>query len=323
MNTSWNPDTNQFSFETERISGILDALIKSDGEWDQNMDTINHRLSKVVHKPSKTLVSPDEAGPKRFGPCQSGLVTWFRVLAKGSYLTELRVTPCSCESIENGMRFTWEPTVAHQARIVTTLIVKEPNIIDLDIEVVGYGDYEDYEVLLCAYLKPGFKSGAYVTTFKDETRTPVQIRPKDDPSHHKFYNFYPRDVKGGQMLWDGRHQIGRYFWYLAIGRLYALPLGFYSDEKVDCLLMGRPEDVYAVGVTYDGDEANDNVADHRSIYLSLFGKDLKPGAGLKTQARLVIDDFAANQEDHILEYDKFIDEFKDVDRTFRVNPKLV
>ena len=55
-----------------------------------------------------------------------------------------------------------------------------------------------------------------------------------------------------------------------------------SSGPVDALLMGRTEDVQAVGLTYAGDEANDGVAGHRSQYLSLFGRDLHPGEGWRT-----------------------------------------
>ncbi len=115
---------------------------------------------------------------------------------------------------------------------------------------------------------------------------------------HGVWPFFPRDEAGANLLTDGRHQKGRWFWRMAIGRRYGMPLAFFSNEGIDAILMGRPDDVYAVGATYKGDEENDNVAAHRSLYLSLFGEDFKAGEGRYTQMRMIIDDFGSDTEKH-------------------------
>jgi hypothetical protein len=99
-----------------------------------------------------------------------------------------------------------------------------------------------------------------------------------------------------------------------------MPLVFFSKNGVDAILMGRPEDVYAVGATYKGDEINDNVAGHRSLYLSLFGEDFKAGEGRRTQLRMVIGDYGSNPEKHKELYQTFLKEVGSKPGSFSINP---
>jgi hypothetical protein len=101
-----------------------------------------------------------------------------------------------------------------------------------------------------------------------------------------------------------------------------MPLAFFSKNGVDVLLMGRPEDVYAVGATYKGDAENDNVAGHRSLYLSLFGEDFKAGEGRRTQMRMVIGDFGSDPEKHKELYQTFLNDVKSKPRSFSINPEI-
>ncbi|MDF1659268.1 MAG: hypothetical protein P1U58_16745 [Verrucomicrobiales bacterium] len=52
--------------------------------------------------------------------------------------------------------------------------------------------------------------------------------------------------------------------------------------------MGRPEDVYAVGASYEGDAENDSIAAQRGIDLSLLGEDLPAGASRRIQMRMIV-----------------------------------
>jgi len=111
---------------------------------------------------------------------------------------------------------------------------------------------------------------------------------------------------------DGRGQKGRWYWRVACGRRYAYPIGFATDRQVDVVLMGRPEDVSSVGVTYSADGDNyDGVARHHALYLSLFGKDLYPGDGWRTQVRLVIATHEDRDNAILATFKQFVDEHPD------------
>jgi len=63
----------------------------------------------------------------------------------------------------------------------------------------------------------------------------------------------------------------------------AAPLAVRRDAKsgLVAVVMAPPEDCFAVLTPY-GEEG------HRSVYLSLFGRDLKAGEAVSARARLVI-----------------------------------
>jgi hypothetical protein len=191
----------------------------------------------------------------------------------------------------------------------------------MDLWVESLANYPGFEILLSAYLAAGFESGAYVAQKEFGPIEQEQIRLLDQPMIHGLYPFFPRDEAGAHLLTDGRHQKGRWYWRMAIGRRYALPLAFFNQDGVDAILMGRPDDVYAVGATYQGDKS-DSVADHRALYLSLFGEDLKAGEGRRTQMRMVIGEFGGNPDRHRELYETFLKEAESKPRSFYINPEV-
>jgi hypothetical protein len=304
----WNAEAKELTFSLSRLSGVLNCdPSASHGK--------SHHFSQVVHKPSGTLVSPD-----RGGMVKAGLLNYFRVLTSGGYLTELRVEKATVVPDKDGITLTWEPTIRRQAKVISRFTFREPNIIDIDLRVETLATYPGFEILLSAYMAAGFESGAYVATQEFGPVEPEQIRIHDQPMIHGVWPFFPRDEAGAHLLTDGRHQKGRFFWRMAIGRRYGMPLAFSSKEGVDVLLMGRPEDVYAVGATYTGDAEKDTIARHRSLYLSLFGEDFQPGEGRRTQMRMIIDDLGSDPTKHAKLYEQFLAEVKSFPRSFAINP---
>jgi hypothetical protein len=298
MQTQWQPDRGELLFETERLTGILVA----DGSGQPTL--CNHRLRALRHKPTGTLVSCDEA--KGAMP-QFGL-SLFRVLARDAWFTELRAVRPVVEPVAQGVRLTWEASVQLPARVVVEFVIREPNIVDADLHVEGHAFFPDFELLIANYLAPGFAGGVYL---------PEQVRVADNPVYHGMYNFFPRDERAAHVLTDGRGQRGRWYWHTTIGRQHKLPVAFFSNGTVDALLMGRPEDVQAVGATYAG---TDGVGEHRGQYLSLFGRDLHPGEGWRTQFRLVVDAFGANAERHRQEYEQFRESVAKTPTRFELTP---
>lgn len=305
---TWNPEKKELEFSLERISGTLNCDInKQHGK--------SHHFSNVIHKPTGLKISPD--GDRMAG---TGMLNFFRVLIEGAYLTELRFEEPLLEPTEDGITFTWMPTIRRHVKVKIKFTFRQPNIIDMDMWVETLTNYPGFEILLSAYMAPGFESGVYVAKEEFGAIEAEQIRLVDQPMIHGIWPFFPRDEAGANLLTDGRHQKGRWFWRMAIGRRYAMPLAFFSKNKVDAILMGRPEDVYAVGATYKGDAENDDVAGHRSLYLSLFGENLKAGEGRHTQMRMIIDDFGSDAEKHKELFRSFLKDMESKPRSFQVNP---
>lgn len=307
---TWHPEKKELEFNLSHVSGVLNCDI-------QQGPGKSHHFSNVIHKPTGVKISPD--GERMAG---AGMLNFFRVLIEGGYLTELRVEEALLEPEEDGITLTWMPTIRRQAKVKVKFTFRQPNIIDMDLWVETLTNYPGFEILLSAYLAPGFESGVYVAKDEFGPVEPEQIRLVDQPMIHGIWPFFPRDEAGANRLTDGRHQKGHWFWRMAIGRRYGMPLAFFSKDGVDAILMGRPEDVYAVGATYKGDENNDNVAGHRSLYLSLFGEDFKAGEGRHTQMRMIIDDFGSDPDKHRELYRSFLNDVGSKPRSFQINPEV-
>ena len=253
---------------------------------------------------------------------RAGAFSVFRAYARSGWLTELRATQPGVSRKENGATLTWPPTFQHQAKLCATFSVKEPDCIDLDIAVVGCTYYRDYELLISNYVAPSLRGGLFVKEPGDALDGgPEKVMVTSSPVYQGMYPFFPRDERAAHVMTDGRGQKGRWHWQVVCGRPYAFPLGFASDGRVDVLLMGRPEDVSAVGVTYSGNgERCDGVARHHALYLSLFGRDLHPGEGWRTQVRLVVGAYGNRVEKLVSAFERFREEKAGISRTFEVSP---
>lgn len=306
---TWNAESQVMQFQLSELSGVLDLD-------HENPRYSTHHFSEVRHLPTDTLLSPDDGKMKHVG-----FLNFFRVLVEGGYLTELRAEKPVIKAKKDGVILTYEPTIRRQAKVILDFTFREPNIIDMDMSVETLANYEGFEVLLSAYLSDGFLSGAYVAEEEfSDTTVPEQIRITDQPMIHGVWPFFPRDEAGAHLLTDGRHQKGRWFWRMAIGRRYGLPMAFFSKGDLDVLLMGRSEDVYAVGATYEGDAENDSIAAHRSLYLSLLGEDFPAGTSRRTQMRMIVGEYGSNPVTHAELYDEFLKKFESVSRTYYIDP---
>jgi hypothetical protein len=134
-----------------------------------------------------------------------------------------------------------------------------------------------------------------------------------------MYNFFPRDERAANVLTDGRGQRGRWYWRTAIGRRYAFPLVFAGNDAATQVLIGLPDDVNAVGLTYKGDDESDRVAGHHSMYLSLFGRNLHPGEAWRTKVRYVVTALS-DGSDHRELFDSFAGSCTDMQRSFQIVP---
>jgi len=307
---TWNPEKKELKFSLTEISGIISCDM-------QKTKGISHLMNNVIYKPTNLLVSPDSAMMKHIG-----MLNLYRVLIEGGYLTELRVEEPLLEPADDGITMTWMPTVRRQAKIIVKWTFKQPNIIDMDMSVETLTNYPAFEILLSSYHAEGFETGVYVAKKEFGPIEVEQVRPTYTPLIQGLYPFFPRNEAGANTLTDGRHQKGRWYWRMAIGRRYALPISFISKDGVDAILMGRPDDVYAVGASYEGNNTNDNVAKHRSLYLSLFGDDFKAGEGRNTQMRMIIGKYNSDPEKHKELYQTFLKDQESKPRTYYINPEV-
>ena len=309
MGNDW--DKNRLAFETSDLKGIF---VADCDEYPNN----RHRIVELVHKNIGVRVSPE--GGMMEG---AGSFTLFRSYETNSWLTELRAVKPEVTCNESGALLVWNPSVTHQVKVSANFAIREPNIIDLDLSVEGYAFYPDYELLFSNYVADSLNGGLFVrkNDFTDEGEY-ERIEVTDNPAFHGMYPFFPKDENAAHIMTDGRGQRGRWYWRVACGRRYAFPIGFATDKRVDAILMGRPEDVSSVGVTYSAAGDNyDGVAKHHALYLSLFGRDLHPGDGWRTQVRLVIQTHEDQTDGLLTTFEQFTKENSGLNRTFQVEPQ--
>ena len=94
---------------------------------------------------------------------------------------------------------------------------------------------------------------------------------------------FPRDEAATRVIGDGRWNIPPNPVAWKIMPRLAAPLAMRRDAKsgLTAVLMAPPQDCFAASTPY-GEEG------HRSLYLSLFGRDLKAGETTSARARLLI-----------------------------------
>jgi len=310
MQGHWNDGGTEFSFETEELRGVLVADCGS-AEPQNN----RHRIRDLVHKPSGVRVTP-EGGMME----QAGSFTLFRCYAHDAWLTELRSLEPVVTRHDDGATLLWPPKIEHQVRTTARFIVREPNLIDVDLSVEGYCHYPDYELLFSNYVAPDLKGNLFVTKNPLGGGDCERICVTDNPAFHGMYNFFPRDERAAHTMTDGRGQRGRWYWRPACGRPYAYPMGCACNDGTSVLLMGRPEDVSGVGVTYSAEGDNyDGVAKHHALYLSLFCRDLSPGEAWRTQVRLAVCDGVTDRV-ALDACDSFLSEVASIPRSFEIGP---
>ena len=310
MPCQWNDDGTELSFETEELCGVLVADCGSPAPHNNR-----HRIRELVHKQTGDRVSPEEGMMD-----QAGSFTLFRTYARNAWLMELRAVEPVVTRHEDGATLLWSPNIEHQVKTTARFTIREPNIIDLDLSVEGYCHYPDYELLFSNYVAPEMAGNLFVKRGAAGSGEHERISVADNSAFHGMYIFFPRDERAAHIMTDGRGQRGRWYWRAALGRDYACPMGAAGNGRTSVLLMGRPEDVSAVGVTYSAEGENyDGVARHHALYLSLFGRDLHPGEAWRTQVRLAVCRDGTD-DDTLGAYGSFINEVSEIPRSFEIDP---
>lgn len=282
---AWNAESGELRFRTESLEGTLRA------------DGTRHAVTQLIHRPTGVRVDRDM------------LLAIYRLLSRSAWMGEARVMSHTVRPTEDGIELAWMPRLAHQVLLSARFAIHEPDYIDCTIGVVGHAYYPDYEVFVSNYFARSFRSGGYVGPARgEEMKASIQVQPQGSPIFREMYITFPRDEQSAHLITDGRWQRGRHFTRFLPARYYGLPLGFYSQTEgpLDVLLMGLPCDTFAVSMAYATDDPSDNVGQHNSFYLSLFGKDLHPGERWQTTVRLVVGAFSRDPRQHSAQYEKFL-----------------
>jgi hypothetical protein len=243
---------NEFRFDTGALRGTLRAQGKSQG------------LTGLVDVKSGATMSRSMGcfsfyrmldAETRYHPDGWGWTSTARLLSDGSIEAK------------------WAADAAHPFEMRATYRWASSNALDLTTTIVAVKELRKFEVFLASYFE-GFPA------VFGYTKDGVVAVKKEMGTWLSF----PRDDAAAAMITDGRWQRPPHpVMFTPLSR-YAGALGMRRDAKsgLAAMVMSPPSDCFAVMMPY-GEE------NHRSLYLSLFGRDFKPGENATARARLVVE----------------------------------
>jgi len=174
----------------------------------------------------------------------------------------------------------WSPDQAHPLAMTGVYRWSAADTLDLELTVKPQRDLRRFELFLASYFHGFPASLAYA---RQPGSADVSGRFMAAVKAGGDWQTFPRDDAAATIFGDGRwtRPPNPVTWKI-MPRL-AAPLALRRDAAsgLTAVLMSRPGDCFAVSMPF-GEEG------HRSVYLSLFGRDLKAGKDVSAGARLVI-----------------------------------
>lgn len=177
---------------------------------------------------------------------------------------------------EGAVEVRWREDEAHPFSMGATYRWVAADTLELATRVTARRELKRFEVFLASYFS-GFDR-AYVWGHEGAVERFLEAVEKDATWH-----LFPRSSEVVPWVQDGRwkREPNPVAW--TIRKPFALPLAMRVDAglEVGAVVMADPRGCFAVATPF-GAEA------HRSLYLSLFGRDFKEGETAEVRARLVI-----------------------------------
>jgi len=182
----------------------------------------------------------------------------------------------------------WLPDDKHPLELTAVYRLTAPNVLDFQATVKPQRELRKFELFLASYFA-GFP--ASFVHAQDGPQAGGQPGFLEATQQAGDWQMFPRDDEAARMIVDGRwnYQPNPVAWKIR-SRL-AAPLALRRDagRGLTAAIMAPVGDCFAVSMPY-GEEG------HRSLYLSLFGRDLKAGETASARARMVIGKAISDQQ---------------------------
>jgi hypothetical protein len=247
----------EFTFATGVLCGTLRGGGKSMGLLPLWCGDVNIAGSLGILSPYRLLTTD-----ARFGTAAWDWASQARLLPDGS--VEVR----------------WSPDAQHPLEITAVYRWSAPTVLDFTATVKPQQDLRKFELFLASYFNGFPVSLVYVQENPQAAGKPAFMEAVKAVA---VWQAFLRDDDAARIITDGRWKFPPNPVEWKIMPRLAAPLAVRRDAKTGlaAVLMAPPQDCFAV-LTPFGEE------DHRSLYLSLFGRDLKAGEFATARARLVI-----------------------------------
>jgi len=248
--------TNEFTFDTGLLKGKLRAGGKSKG------------LSSVVHQP--TGITLDSS---------MGLFGHYRVFSTNKrYGTAAWDWPSEAKLRPDGsVEVNWPSAEDRPFELRAVYRWAAPDTLDLETSVQAKTNLSKFESFLASYFAEGFTNAcAYVRSNGQQW-----LEPAD--KSYGVWQAFPRDDEAVAIIKDGRWTFlpNPVDWVMRPHLAKPLGVRRCPANGLQALVMSPAQDCFAVLTPFEAEG-------HRSMYLSLFGRDLKAGETARARARLVI-----------------------------------
>jgi hypothetical protein len=248
--------TNEFTFDT----GVLKGKLRADGK--------SKGLSSVVHLPTGLTLDSS-----------MGLFGHYRVFSTNHrYSTAAWDWPSEARlRLDGSVEVHWPPAEDRPFELRAIYRWAAPDTLDLETIVQANADLPKFESFLASYFSECFTNAAVYV----RSNSQVWFAPADKT--YGVWQAFPRDDRAVSITQDGRWKIPPNPVDWVIRPRLASPLAVRSCPAIGlrAVLMSPPSDCFGVLTPFEGEG-------HRSMYLSLFGKDLKAGETTRARARLMI-----------------------------------
>ncbi|MDD4868971.1 MAG: hypothetical protein PHR77_00320 [Kiritimatiellae bacterium] len=178
-----------------------------------------------------------------------------------------------------GVEVRWLADNEHPFDMMAIYRWSAPNTLDLTTCVTARKELKCFEVFLASYFDGFPATTVYAKNPAAEGKPAFIGANKTDGVWHMF----PRDEEAVKMIKDGRWKRPPNPVEWTIRPMMAAPLAVRRDTArgLAAVLMARVQDCFAIATPQDNEG-------HRSVYLSLFGRDFKSGESADTKSRLII-----------------------------------
>jgi hypothetical protein len=261
-----------FNFDTGELRGTL----RLDGKLQG--------IPEMVHAASGREVT--------FGGGHVGLSSPYRVFSTDTrYGHAARDWPSVPRLLDDGaVEAVFPPADDHPLELTLIYRWASPDTLDVETIAKPLADMPRFEVFMSNYFGEGFSASVYLQPpGKTKGASPGFVAPEFSPLVDGNYLMFPRDREAAEIIFDRRWEAPPNPVQWCVSRYLAAPLAMrrHAGSGLVALLMAPPEDCFAVATPYEKNPP-DGIANHRSLYLSLFGGDVEKGRTVRARSRLVV-----------------------------------
>ncbi|NIP25305.1 MAG: hypothetical protein GWN67_13190 [Phycisphaerae bacterium] len=253
-------DKGEYLFDT----GVLRGKLRPDGK--------SLGLSSLIHVPSGVRLNG-----------RYGIFSFYRIFTNNKRYGHAAWDWPSVSKLlpDGGVQVFWPGGKDHPFEITATYRLTEETTVDLETTVKAQKDLQQFEVFLASYFHESFPAPYVYANAKSQKKGKLGFMSAEKSFGN--WQMFPRDKNVLQIILDGRWEKEPNPVKWVIMPYLAAPVCVRRNEGANLamILMAPQEDCFAISTPYRGEG-------HYSLYLSLFGRDVKAGEKVRSRCRLVV-----------------------------------